>query len=106
MLIPDGKVFSSLIYYEAQFSSQFMAKLEDRISEVMEDLSPGDMVAILSQLARRRRRTVPLLKSLSFYICKHKNMLDVKQISDCLFAFTQLSYKVRLLTLKLYSLSI
>lgn len=91
--IRDGKVFASLIYYQDQFSGQFMAKLEDRISEVMEDLAPGDMVIILGQLARRRRRTVPLLKSLSFYICKHKSSLDVKQISDCLFAFTQLSYK-------------
>ena len=62
----------------------------------MEDLSPGDMVIILSQMGRRRRRTVPLLKSLSFYICKHKSSLDVKQISDCLFAFTQLSFKVKL----------
>lgn len=91
--IRDGKVFASLIYYQDQFSGQFMAKLEDRISEVMEDLAPGDMVIILGQLARRRRRTVPLLKSLSFYIWKHKSSLDVKQISDCLFAFTQLSYK-------------
>jgi len=91
--IADGKVFASLIYYQDQFSGQFMAKLEDRISEVMEDLAPGDMVIILGQLARRRRRTVPLLKSLSFYIWKHKSSLDVKQISDCLFAFTQLSYK-------------
>ena len=34
-LFLDGKVFASLIYYQDQFSSQFMAKLEDRISEVI-----------------------------------------------------------------------
>ena len=34
-MFPDGKVFASLIYYQDQFSGQFMAKLEDRISEVI-----------------------------------------------------------------------
>ena len=53
----------------------------------------GDLVLILSQLGKKRRRNVPLLKTISFYICKHKNMLDVKQISDCLFSFNQLSFK-------------
>ena len=33
------------------------------------------------------------MKTISFYICKDKNMLDVKQISDCLFSFNQLSFK-------------
>ena len=69
----------------------------------MEDLGPGDLVIILGQLARRRRRTVPLLKSLSFYICKQKSFLDVKQISDCLFAFSQLSYKVHYDFMSLFS---
>ena len=92
--IPDGKVFASLIYYDEQFSPQFIAKLEDRISEVVEDLSPGDIVLILNKLAIKRRRNVPLLKTLSFYLCKYKNMLDIKQISDCLFSLNKLSFKV------------
>ena len=91
---PDGKVFASLIYYDEQFSPQFIAKLEDRISEVVEDLSPGDIVLILNKLAIKRRRNVPLLKTLSFYLCKYKNMLDIKQISDCLFSLNKLSFKV------------
>ena len=48
---------------------------------------------ILGQMGRKKRRNVPLLKTMSFYIFKHKNMLDVKQISDCLFGFNQLSFK-------------
>ena len=48
---------------------------------------------ILNQIGRKRRRNVPLLKTMSFYIFKHKNMLDLKQISDCLFSFNQLSFK-------------
>ena len=36
---------------------------------------------------------MPLLKSLTFYLTKHKNMLDIKQISDCLFSLNKLSFK-------------
>jgi len=91
--IKDGKVFASLLYYNDQFSPEFLRKLEDRMIEVVEELSPGDIVLILNQLAKKRRRNIPLLKSIYFYICKHKNMLDVKQLSDCLFGMNLLSYK-------------
>jgi len=91
--IKDGKVFASLLYYNDQFSPQFLSKLEDRMIEVVEDLSPGDIVLILNQLAKKKRRNIPLLKSTFFYICKHKNMLDVKQLSDCLFSMNALSFK-------------
>ena len=95
--ISDGKVFASLLYYNDQFSPQFLSKLEDRMIEVVEDLSPGDIVLILNQLAKKKRRNIPLLKSIFFYICKHKNMLDVKQLSDCLFSMNALSFKVEYL---------
>jgi len=91
--VKDGKVFASLLYYNDQFSPQFLSKLEDRMIEVVEDLSPGDIVLILNQLAKKKRRNIPLLKSTFFYICKHKNMLDVKQLSDCLFSMNALSFK-------------
>ena len=58
------------------------------------ELFAGDLVLILSQLGRKKRRNVPLLKTIAFYICKHKSMLDIKQISDSLCSFNQLSFKV------------
>jgi len=91
--IKDGKLFVSLLHYAELFSPQFVAKLEDRIADLVEEISPGDLASILAELGRKKRRNVPLLKSLTFYLTKHKNMLDIKQISDCLFALNQLSYK-------------
>lgn len=35
-----------------------------------------------------------MLKSLCFYIVKNKNVLDIKQLSDTLFALNQLSFRV------------
>ena len=53
----------------------------------------GDLVSILSMMGRKKRRNVPLLKSITFYLVKHKTLLDIKQVSDCLFALKLLSYK-------------
>eukprot|EP00092_Neocalanus_flemingeri_P033737 GFUD01036676.1.p1 GENE.GFUD01036676.1~~GFUD01036676.1.p1 ORF type:complete len:613 (+),score=202.94 GFUD01036676.1:73-1911(+) len=91
--LKDGKLFVSLLHYVELFSPQFVAKLEDRIADLMEEISPGDLALILAELGRKKRRNVPLLKSLTFYLTKHRNMLDIKQISDSLFALNQLSYK-------------
>ena len=91
LLFSDGRVFNSLFYYSEQFSPQFIARLEDRISDVVEEITPGeriiiehwvllecclagDLVMILGQMGRKKRRNVPLLKTMSFYIFKHKNM--------------------------------
>ena len=49
---------------------------------------------ILVQLGRKKRRNVPLLKSLSYFIVKTAGLLDLKQLSDTLFALNQLSFKV------------
>ena len=56
-------------------------------------LISGDLVSILSELGRKKRRNVPLLKSITFYLTKHRNMLNIKEVSDCLFALKQLSFK-------------
>jgi len=93
--IKDGSLFVSLLHYIELFSPQFIAKLEDRIADLVEEINPGDLVSILSELGRKKRRNVPLLKSITYYIVKHKNLLDIKQVSDCLFALKQLSYKDR-----------
>jgi len=91
--IEDGKVFVSLLHYAEIFSPQFVAKLEDRIADLVEDITPGELSSILAELGKKKRRNVPLLKSLTFYLTKHKNMLDIKQISDCIYAMSSLSYK-------------
>ena len=64
------------------------------MSEVIEEMETADLVLILSQIARKKRRNVPLLKSLCFYIVKNRNTLDIKQMSDTLFALNQLSFRV------------
>ena len=96
--------------YSDQFSPQFLAKLEvifllialilhkiniffqDRLAELSEDFPPSDLAAILKALAVSKRRNVPLLKALTFYLTKHRGLLDVKQLADALYSLNQLSF--------------
>ena len=40
-LSSDGKTFNSLFYYSEQFSPQFIARLEDRMADVVDELPAG-----------------------------------------------------------------
>jgi len=91
--IKDGKIFCGLLRYSDQFSPQFLAKLEDRLAELSEDFPPSDLAAILKALAVSKRRNVPLLKALAFYLTKHRGLLDIKQLADALFSLKQLNFK-------------
>jgi len=91
--ITDGKIFCGLLRYSDQFSPQFLAKLEDRLAELSEDFPPAELAAILKALAVSKRRNVPLLKALTFYLTKHRGLLDIKQLADALFSLKQLSFK-------------
>merc|ERR1719153_1337113 len=91
--IKDGKTFSSLFRYSDQFSPQFISKLEDRIADLVEQFQPEELVAIIKSLAANRRRNLPLLKSIAFYLMKNRDILNIKQLTDSLFAMNQLSFK-------------
>jgi len=91
--IKDGKIFCGLLRYSDQFSPQFLAKLEDRLAELSEDFPPSDLTAILKALAVTKRRNVPLLKALTFYLTKNRGFLDVKHLADALYSLNQLSFK-------------
>ena len=43
LLSSDGKIFNSLFYYSEQFSPQFIARLEDRISDIVDEIAPGKL---------------------------------------------------------------
>ena len=44
-------------------------------------------------MARKRRRNVPLLKAICYYIGKNRADLDVKQAADALFSLKKLAFK-------------
>ena len=66
---------------------------QDRLAELSEDFPPSDLAAILKALAVGKRRNVPLLKALSFYLTKHRGLLDIKELADALYSLKQLNFK-------------
>ena len=63
------------------------------MAELAEDFPPSDLAAILKALAMSKRRNVPLMKALSFYLTKHRGLLDIKQLADALFSLNRLSFR-------------
>ena len=63
------------------------------MAELAEDFPPSDLTAILKALAVSKRRNVPLLKAITFYLTKHRGLLDVKQLADALYSLNRLSFK-------------
>ena len=45
VIFADVKIFVSLLHYSEVFPPEFLRKLEDRISELMEDFGPGEPLA-------------------------------------------------------------
>lgn len=91
--ITDGRTFVGVLHYPDCFSEQFIVKLEDRMTELAETLPTSDLVLILKDLGSKKRRSVPLLRSLSYHLARGKDELDLKTIADCLFALKELSFK-------------
>jgi len=91
--IKDGRLFVGILHYSEHFTDQFITKLEDRIAEVVDQMSGSDLTLVLVEMARKRRRNVPLLKAICYYIGKNRADLDVKQASDALFSLKKLAFK-------------
>jgi len=70
-----------------------MRKLESRITDFIETMDAADLSMVLKTLGMKKRRHMPLLKAISYHLIKRRNELDIKALSDCLFAMNQLSFK-------------
>jgi len=88
-----GASFSLLLSHMDKLDDKLVAKIEDRLQDCVEELAPADLVSILNAYAKHNSRNKPVILSLSYHIAKNKNLLDIKQIADVLFAYKSLSFK-------------
>jgi len=91
--IQGGATFSLLLSHMDKLDDKLVAKIEDRLQDCVEELAPADLVSILNAYVKHNSRNKPVIRSLSYHIAKNKNLLDIKQIADVLFAFKSLSFK-------------
>lgn len=65
---------------------------DDEAAKLISNVSLTQMVKILSSLAQKRRRSVPLLRSLAVNITSRPEQLDGKSCADILYAITCLNF--------------
>lgn len=73
---------------------------DDEAAKLIGSISLPQMVKVMSTLAQRKRRSTPLLRSLSFNISSNAGMLDLKQSADLLFSIAVLNFPDPLLIAK------
>jgi len=90
----EGHHLQAMLLHSSLLSPDLVGKLEDRLQDNVEDIPVNQLVEILSTYAKSTRgRNIPVLRSLGFHISKNRTFLNIKEISDVLFAFNKLSYK-------------
>lgn len=65
---------------------------EDESAKLIQNLQLSQMVKVLSALASKRTRSLPLLRNLSYGITSSTNKLNLKECSDVFYALTQLNF--------------
>lgn len=65
---------------------------DDEASKIVETLSLPQKVKVFSSLARKKSRSIQVLKTLSSTISEDKGKLNLKECSDLLFAMTTLNF--------------
>lgn len=65
---------------------------DDEALKIIESLSLPQKVKVFSSLARKKTRSIPVLKTLATTISSHSGQLNLKECSDLLFAMTSLNF--------------
>jgi len=76
---------------------------DDEAAKLISTITVPQMIKVLSSLTSKKRRSLPLLRSLAFNISKESESLDVKQCADVLFALACLNFPDELLLEKVTS---
>lgn len=74
---------------------------DDEAAKLVASITLPQMVKVMSNLAAKKRRSTPLLRSLAFNMSSKEEKLDMKQCADVLYAMAVLSFPDPVLTSKL-----
>lgn len=73
---------------------------DDEAAKLISSITLQQMVKVLTNLAVRKRRSTPLLRSLAYNISSKDEVMDLKQCADVLYAMSVLHFPDSVLTTK------
>lgn len=98
--VQDNTV-KNLANYNADIDAILNITGVDKASKLVSGITLEQMVKVLKNLALKKRRSTPLLNSLSINISGKEERLNLKQCSDVLFAVATLNFTERSLIAKI-----
>ncbi|XP_067126217.1 FAST kinase domain-containing protein 4-like [Centruroides vittatus] len=90
--IADASDVIRLLQNSDLLDEEFVDRIEDKILELLRDMSLVELHKILVCFSHLNRRPTPILKAISYHVNQKNDKLDAKQLVNTLFALNVLSF--------------
>ncbi|KAF6086977.1 transforming growth factor beta regulator 4 [Phyllostomus discolor] len=90
--IEDGRTLVAVMASMGHLSEPLMTRLEDKSLDLVEQFGPEELRKVLAALAAQNRRSVPLLRAISYHLVQKPFPLTKGVLLDLTYAYGKLSF--------------